>query len=72
MLTNTVLINDKVRIKVKFVDVNNVTGAQILVSPSSVLVTIYKSDNTQLISTTATSLTSSEYYYDFTPTVADT
>jgi len=72
MLTNTVLVNDKVRIKVKFVDVNNVTGAQILVSPTSVLVTIYKSDNTQIVSTTATSLTSSEYYYDFTPTVADT
>jgi hypothetical protein len=72
MLNNTVLVNDKVRIKVKFVDVNNVSGAQILVSPTSVLVTIYKSDNTQLISTTATALTSSEYYYDFTPTVADT
>lgn len=72
MLTNTVLVNDQVRIKVKFVDVNNVTGAQILVSPTSVLVTVYKSDNTQLISTTATALTSSEYYYDFTPTIADT
>jgi hypothetical protein len=72
MLTNTVLVNDKIRIKVKFVDVNNLTGEQILVSPTSVLVAIYKSDNTEIVSTSATSLTSSEYYYDFTPTVADT
>lgn len=72
MLTNTVLVNDKIRIKVKFVDVNNLTGEQVLVSPTSVLVAIYKSDNTEIVSTSATSLTSSEYYYDFTPTVADT
>jgi len=72
MPTNSVLVNDTVRIKVKFVDVNNVTGAQILVSPTSVLVTILKSDSTQIVVTAATSLTSSEYYYDFKPTVADT
>ena len=42
MTTNNVLVNDTVRIKVKFVDINNATGAQILVSPTSVLVTITK------------------------------
>lgn len=72
MFTNTVLVNDKIRIKVKFVDVNNATGQQILVSPTSVLVSIYRSDNTNIVSTSATALNSSEYYYDFTPTIADT
>lgn len=72
MFTNTVLVNDKIRIKVKFVDVNNATGQQILVSPTSVLVSIYRSDNTNVVSTSATALNSSEYYYDFTPTIADT
>lgn len=72
MFTNTVLVNDKIRIKVKFVDVNNATGQQILVSPTSVLVSIYRSDNTNVVSTSATALNSYEYYYDFTPTIADT
>lgn len=72
MTTNNVLVNDTVRIKVKFVDINNATGAQILVSPTSVLVTITKSNNTQVVVTAATSLTASEFYYDFKPTAADT
>jgi hypothetical protein len=72
MTTNTVLVNDRVRIKVKFVDINQDTGAQVPVSPTSVLVTIKKSDDTQIVSTSATALNSSEYYYDFTPTIADT
>jgi hypothetical protein len=72
MTTSSVLVNDTVRIKVKFIDINASTGEQILVSPVSVLVTITKFDGTLLTSTVPTALTSSEYYYDFTPTVADT
>ena len=72
MSINTVLVNDRVRIKVKFVDVDNATGLQIAVAPIGVSVSVLKSDNTQVISTSATMLTASEYYYDFTPTVPDT
>ncbi len=72
MPTNNVLVNDTVRIKVKFIDINNVTGAQVLVNPTSVMVTITKSNNTQVVVTTATPITGSEFYYDFKPTEADT
>jgi hypothetical protein len=69
---SSVLVNDAVRIKVKFVDVDNSTGAQIPVSPQSVIVTIRKSDNAVVVSTAATALSASEYYYDFVPSSADT
>jgi len=72
MTTSTVLVNDTVRIKVKFVDINASTGQQVLVSPAAVLVTIKKSDETVVVSVAPIAITSSEYYYDFTPTVADT
>lgn len=72
MSINSVLVNDTVRIKVKFIDINNVTGEQILVNPTTVLVNIIKSNNIQIATATATSLTSSEFYYDFKPTEPDT
>ncbi len=72
MTTSSVLVNDTVRIKVKFIDIDASTGEQIAVSPDSVSVEIKKADDTTVVSTAPTALTSSEYYYDFTPTVADT
>lgn len=72
MSLNNILINDTVRIKVKFVDTNPATGEQTEVSPVTVTVTILNLAGNSIVSTAATSLTSSEYYYDFTPTVADT
>jgi hypothetical protein len=67
-MLNSVLVNDTVRIKVKFVDINSSTGQQVEVSPAAVLVVINDINGSPIINTTATSITSSEYYYDFTPT----
>lgn len=67
-MSNSLLVNDTVRIKVKFVDINSVTGEQVEVSPTSVSVSIEDADDDVVASGSATSLTSSEYYYDFTPT----
>ena len=66
-MLNSVLVNDTVRIKVKFVDINSSTGQQVEVSPSAVLVVIKNINDSIIVNTTATSITSSEYYYDFTP-----
>lgn len=70
MSTANVLVNDTVRIKVHFVDVNSTTEEQIDVNPVSVAVRIYNSSEQQVISGSATSLTSSTFYYDYTPSAA--
>jgi len=70
-MPSNVLVNDTVRIKVKFIDYNPATQQQEPVSPTSVNVIIKNSDDVQIVSASATSITSSEYYYDFTPTDAD-
>lgn len=67
MAIGNVLVNDTVRIKVKFVDLDPLTNDQIEVSPISVSVRIIDSNDNQIVSTAASSLTSSEYYYDYTP-----
>lgn len=72
MTLNNVQVNDTVRIKVKFVDIDNNTGQQIEVSPVAVSVIITNSDNNTVVSASAISLTQSIWYYDFTPTLADT
>jgi|LakMenE01Jun11ns_1017448.scaffolds.fasta_scaffold9958317_11 hypothetical protein len=70
-MSSSVLVNDTVRIKVKFVDVDPVTGEQESVSPSSVLVNIEKADGQDVVTNAfATAINSSEYYYDFTPSTA--
>lgn len=66
-MSNSVLVNDTVRIKVKFIDINSITGDQIEVSPVSVYVSVEDASGEQLISTSATALSSYEYYYDYTP-----
>lgn len=74
-MTTGVLVNDTVRIKVKFVDINPVTGAQVPVTPTTVVITIKKSDDSILLSqniTVSGKISDSEYYYDFTPAGADT
>lgn len=74
-MTTGVLVNDTVRIKVKFVDVNPVNGSQIPVTPTTVLITIKKSDDSTVLTqniTVSGKISDSEYYYDFTPASADT
>jgi hypothetical protein len=66
-----ILVNDTVRLRVKFIDVDN-NGNQVEVSPVSVLMTITNSSNVIVISATPTSATSSEFYYDYTPSTAGT
>lgn len=68
MTVGNVLVNDTVRIKVRFVDTDPVTLEQQDVSPLAVSVKIYNSNNVELVSTTASGLTSSQFYYDYTPT----
>ena len=67
MSAANVLVNDTVRIKVHFVDINSTTNAQVDVNPVSVIVRIYNSSDQQVISASATSLTSSTFYYDYRP-----
>jgi hypothetical protein len=68
-MINDVLVNNTVRIKVKFIDIN-AEGQQVEATPTYVIVKVYDSDNSEIVSQTATQLTDSEYYYDFTPTEA--
>lgn len=72
MTLNNVQVNDTVRIKVKFVDIDNTTGQQVEVNPLTVSVIITESNSTVIVNSTAISLTPSTWYYDFTATSADT
>ena len=66
-----ILVNDTVRLKVKFIDVD-ANGNQVEVSPVSVSMGITNSSNVLIISVTPTSLSGSEFYYDYTPLTAGT
>jgi len=70
-MSKNVLVNDTVRIKVKFIDTDSVTGDQQDVEPVSVFVTITNSSDQDVVYTSATQSTASEYYYDFTPSLPD-
>lgn len=70
MTIGSMLANDTVRIKVRFVDTDPNTDAQIEVEPSTVSVSVYDESNTLIITDSAVALTPSQYYYDFTPTEA--
>jgi hypothetical protein len=65
-----IMINDTVRLKVKFIDIDPETGEQTEVSPVSVSLTIDNSAGQEVLSTTPVQLSSYEYYYDYTPTAA--
>lgn len=64
-----IYVNDTVRFRVKFIDVD-ASGNEVQVNPISVLLKLFDSNNNLIISTTPTTLTGSEYYYDYTPTTA--
>jgi hypothetical protein len=66
-----ILVNDTVRLKVKFIDVDT-NGNQVEVSPVSVSMSITDSSNAIVISATPTPLSGSEFYYDYTPSTAGT
>lgn len=72
MTSNNVLVNDTVRVTVRFVNINQTTGEPIEVEPTSVNVVIKDSNNSIVVSASATSLTSSIWYYDFTSSEPDT
>lgn len=72
MTTSNVLVNDTVRVTVKFIHIDSVTGNPVEVEPTSVSVVIKDGDNNIIISANATEVTSSTWYYDFTPTIPDT
>lgn len=67
-MSNSILVNDTVRIKVNFIDFDVITGNPIEVEPILVTVKIYDSSQTELVSTTASSINASQFYYDYTPT----
>ena len=67
----TILVNDTVRLKVKFIDLD-ANGNQVEVAPVSVTLKISDSTNTVIVSTSASQLSSSEFYYDYTPSIAGT
>lgn len=69
-MSNSILVNDTVRIKVKFIDLDAITGDQIEIEPVSVNVKVFNSEKVEIISTAATAITTSQFYYDYTPTLA--
>jgi len=71
MSVSNVLVNDSVRLKVKFLDQGD-GGAQVEADIVSVQVLIKNSDAEIIVNTSATLLSGSEYYYDFTPIEAGT
>ena len=72
MTLTSIIINDKVRLNVKFVDTDPSTGQQVNVSPiqGGVSLIIKDPDNLAVPNTVPTALTSYEYYFDFTPSKA--
>jgi hypothetical protein len=71
-MSNNILVNDTVRIKVKFVDTDPITDEQTDVEPVSVSVKVLNSDNIIIININPllTKNSNSEYYYDFTASSA--
>lgn len=72
MATDKVVVGDTVRITVKFKDTDS-SGNEVDLSPvPPVLVLIKDSDNNTVESDNAESASSSVFYYDYTPSSADT
>ena len=70
MSTQKVLVNDTVRIRVRFVDVDPSTGEEVDLSPVSVNVEIKNSSGSIVVSEDAEPQTPSSFYYDFIPDAA--
>jgi len=66
-----IYVNDTIRFKVKFIDIDG-SGNEVAVEPVSVIFKLFDSNNNMLLSLTPSALTPSEYYYDYTPTEAGT
>jgi len=72
MTAGNVLVNDTVRIRVRFIDIDPTTGDEIEISPTLVTVNIFDSEDA-IVETgqaQAVSGSTSSYYYDFTATIA--
>jgi hypothetical protein len=72
MSTQKVLVNDTVRIRVRFVDINPSTGEEVDIEPVTVLVEITNTAGSVVVSEDAEPQTPSVFYFDFVPSVADT
>lgn len=70
MSTQKVLVNDTVRIRVRFVDINPSTGEEEDLNPVSVVVEIKDSFGNVVIEEDADPQDASSFYYDFIPTSA--
>lgn len=65
----SIYVNDTVRFRVKFIDVD-ASGNEIPIEPVSVLLKLFDSSDALILSVTPNALNQSEYYYDYTPTSA--
>lgn len=68
MSTQKVLVNDTVRIRVRFVDIDPSTLEEVDIEPANVLVNITNSAGEEVVSEDAEPQTPSSFYYDFIPT----
>ena len=68
MSLSNILVNDTVKLKVKFLDQDSI-GGQVEASMSTVAIKIVNSSEEIVVNTTATLLSGSEYFYNFTPTL---
>lgn len=70
MSTSNVLVNDTVKLKVKFLD-QDINGNQVNASMNAVSVKIVNSKEEEIVNTLAIASpgSTSEYFYNFTPTV---
>lgn len=68
MTTQKVLVNDTVRIRVRFVDIDPNTLEEVDIEPVNVLINITDSANEEIVSEDAEPQTASSFYYDFIPT----
>lgn len=73
MTVGNILINDTIRIRVRFIDTDPITGDEIEVSPTSVAVNVFDSKDVTVETgdAQAVSGSTSSYYYDFTPDLPD-
>jgi hypothetical protein len=72
MSTDTVVVSDTVRITVKFKD-TDADGNEVALSPvANPQVIIKNSSNATVVTDTSSQISSSIFYFDYTPTIADT
>ena len=72
MTTDRVVVSDTVRITVKFKDID-ANGNEIELSPvTNPQVIIKNSSNATVVTDTSSQISSSIFYFDYTPTIADT